>query len=141
MVKKIKFIGKTRHNRRIKITFDDGQVNYVTPYCGWISLCDIHHDECREIAIQNIYWLLSLDLNVKEHYDFMSKNFDDITDEFTPEVFERINIAWLTKELEQRKHLFENEYEYLKENLIKDYFKNQDNYPSTVDIKKIYNLK
>lgn len=133
----IKFLNKTPEKRRIKITFDDKQVNYVDKYNGWLSMYDIHHDESRNIALKNLYWILGLD-----QQDLYARDlWMDEPDELCEEYFDNHMCEFLDKLKERYERITEEEYNYLQEHILSDYYKNKEKYPSFVDVKKIYNME
>ena len=60
---------KTYNKRKLYIYDDNDKfICYVEPWCGWTSYSTLNdrHKECRELVMENLYWLLGRDCTIEE---------------------------------------------------------------------------
>lgn len=117
----VKFFGKSKTARKIKVNFDDIKVT-INVFYGCCSIDKPREllgkdklDICRNLFIQNYLWLNGWDLSEDDDYS---------TETLKKQFF---------KEYEKGR-IFEHEIDYLVENVLSDYYKNKDNYPTFKNI-------
>lgn len=127
----VTFKGKAKDKRKIIVLINNKK--YVIEKFDHLPSVPKEYDAItRKIILKNWYWFFGWDISAKDFYNYY-KNTD--TPYTLEDEYDEIN-----RSLDKAKKRYlrnDDEYHYLKKNLISDYYKNRDKYPSFFDIKEL----